>query len=368
MHQKLLAPGHERLVPIRKRLVPTGLALVLALAAAGPALAKEELVDGIAAQVGTDVVLVSEVTRVTAPMEERIRAAGGTDADIDLVRADLLERLIERRLVEQVVRRMELQASDAEVDQAIAGIASENNLTLDQLRESLKNHDVDWDAYREKIRGEIQRSKILNGMVRSKVKVDEAEVRALYDERYSGQRTGGEEMHLRHLVVAGGDGKEFPRSHDEACDAVRAAHARILGGEPFATVAQDVSDTNRGNGGDVGWVHEGDLAPWMLDAVKGLGVGQVSSVIDMPFGCNLFQIVERRGFEAVTYEEAKPKLEAEIYNKKLEQEYEKWIDEIRSHTYIDRKGMFAQAARLGGDDVKDPTKVGGQSGLAPLGP
>jgi len=352
----------------QNRLAPAGLAAALALALAGPAAAEEELVDGIAAQVGTDVVLVSEVTRVTAPMEERIHAAGGTDADVDLIRADLLERLIERRLVEQVVRRMELQASDAEVDQAIASIASENNLTLDQLRESLESHDVEWDSYREKIRGEIQRTKILNGMVRSKVKVDEAEVRALYDERYSDQRSGGEEMHLRHLVVAGGEGKEFPRSHDEACDMVRAAQARIVGGEPFQTVAQDTSDTNRRTGGDVGWVHEADLAPWMVDAVQDLGVGEVSPVVDMPFGCNLFQLVERRGFEAVTFEEAQAALFNEIYNKRLEEEYEKWIDEIRSHTYIDRKGMFAQAARLGSDAPEDPTKLGGQRGLSPLEP
>ena len=167
------------------------LALALALFVAGPALAAEHLIDGIAAQVGTDVVLVSEVTTVTAPMEAQIRAAGGGASDISMVRADLLERLIERRLVEQVVRRMELDASDAEVDQAIAGIAAENKLTLDQLRESLESHDVDWESYREKIRGEIQRSKILNGMVRSKVKVEESDVRTLYDRRFSNQRSGG---------------------------------------------------------------------------------------------------------------------------------------------------------------------------------
>jgi len=358
-----------RLAPRLLGLTRTRLGLALALIAlAAPAVAREELIDGIAAQVGTDVVLVSEVTRVTSPMEERIRAAGGGDADIDLIRADLLERLIERQLVEQVVRRMELQASDAEVDQAIAGIAAENNLTLDQLRESLEGHDVEWAGYREKIRGEIQRSKILNGMVRSKVKVDEAEVRTLYDERYSGQRSGGEEMHLRHLVVAGGEGKDFPRSHAEACELVRAANARILGGEPFTTVAQDTSDTNRSRGGDVGWVHEADLAPWMVEAVSGLGVGEVSPVIEMPFGCNLFQVVERRGYEAVSYEQAQGQLFSEIYNRRLEEEYEKWIDEIRGRTYIDRKGMFAKAARLGGDQPEDPTKIGGQRGLAPLEP
>jgi len=348
---------------------PAAFALVAALAfAVGPAAAEEELVDGIAAQVGTDVVLVSEVTRVTAPMEERIRAAGGTQADVDLIRADLLERLIERRLVEQVVRRMELTASDAEVDQAISGIAQENNLTMAQLRESLESHDVEWQSYREKIRGEIQRSKILNGMVRSKVKVDEAEVRALYQERYGKQRSGGEEMHLRHLVVAGGEGKDFPRSHEEACETVRLAHSRILGGEPFQEMAREYSDTNAQTGGDVGWVHESDLAPWMLEPISQLGVGEVSPVVEMPFGCNLFQVVERRGFEAVTFENARSELFGEIYNERLEQEYEKWIDEIRSRTYIDRKGTFAQAARLGGDEAKDPTQVGGQRGLAPLAP
>jgi peptidyl-prolyl cis-trans isomerase SurA len=118
----------------------------------------------------------------------------------------------------------------------------------------------------------------------------------------------------------------------------------------------------------VGWVHESDLAPWMVEPIRALGVGEVSPVIEMPFGCNLFQVVERRGFEAVTFEEAQPELYAEIYNQRLEAEYEKWIDEIRGRTYIDRKGMFAQAARLGSEERADPTKIGGQRGLAPLEP
>ena len=339
--------------------------IALALAVA-PAHAAEELIDGIAAQVGSDVVLVSEVTAVTAPMEVRIRQAGGAESDLDMLRSDMLERLIERRLVEQVVRRLELEASDAEVDQAVAGIAAENKLTLDQLRESLESHDVDWESYREKIRGEIQRSKILNGMVRSKVKVEESDVRALYDRRFSNQRSGGNEMHLRHLVVAGGE--DLPRSYTEACEQVRGALVRLQAGEAFGDLAREMSDSNPETGGDVGWVHEADIAPWMADAVRDLGVGQVSDVIEMPFGCNLFQLVERRGFEATTFDGAKAELYVEIFNQRLEQEYETWIEELRNRTYIDRKGVFAQAARLGSEEAADPTMLGGQRGLAPLEP
>ena len=345
--------------------VPLALALAATVAAAAPARAAERLIDGIAAQVGSDVVLISEVTRVTGPMEEQMRAAGATDGDVDMVRSDMLERLIERRLVEQVVRRMELEATDDEIDMAIEGIAKENGLTLDQLRESLESHDVPWEDYREKIRGEIQRSKILNGMVRSKVAVDEQQVRDLYARRYSSQRKGGNEMHLRHLVSAGGD--EGSRSMEEACQNVRSARARIEGGEGFDALAREMSDTNARTGGDVGWVHEDDIAPWMADAVSGLPVGGLSGVIEMPFGCNLFQVVERRGFEPVAYDDVEEQLFAELFNQGLESEYEKWMEELRGRTYIERKGVFAQAARLGGTEgTVDPTQVEGQQGLAPL--
>lgn len=338
--------------------------IALAMATARPAHAAEELIDGIAAQVGSDVVLISEVTRVTGPMEDKMVQAGATQKDVAMIRTDMLERLIERRLVEQVVRRMELEASDAEVDGAIGAIAQENGLTMDQLRESLDSHAVDWEEYREKIRGEIQRSKILNGMVRSKVKVEESAVEALYAERYSLQRKGGQEMHLRHFVSVGGN--DGPRSIEEACERVRTAQVRIDGGESFADLAREMSDTNARNGGDVGWVHEEDIAPWMADAVRDLPVGGLSEAIEMPFGCNLFQVVERRGFERVEFEQVHEELFMELYNQGLETEYEKWMDELRTQTYIERKGVFAQAARLGGNEPRDRTKVEGQQGLAPI--
>ena len=58
------------------RPVPIALAALLVFAASTAS--AEELIDGIAAQVGSDVVLISEVTGVTDAMEEQMRAAGAT--------------------------------------------------------------------------------------------------------------------------------------------------------------------------------------------------------------------------------------------------------------------------------------------------
>jgi hypothetical protein len=57
--------------------------------------------------------------------------------------------------------------------------------------------------------------------------------------------------------------------------------------------------------------------------------------------------VERRDIEPVTFEVAREVLHRELWERKLEQEYRSWIEEIRGHSYIERRGYFADAARFG---------------------
>ncbi|MCZ6784818.1 MAG: hypothetical protein O7G30_16085, partial [Proteobacteria bacterium] len=88
--------------PSRSRL----LLVVLASCATAAAGAAEEVIDGIAAQVGNDIVLISEVNQMAAPVEERMRNAGAPAGEVARMRADVLDRLIEGRLMADVVRRL----------------------------------------------------------------------------------------------------------------------------------------------------------------------------------------------------------------------------------------------------------------------
>ena len=325
---------------IRRLVVP--LTLALAVAAPGSVRADEQLVDGIAAQVGADVVLVSEVNELASSVETRARAVGASDDDVAKMRSEILERLIERRLLEQMVKRAELQATDAEVDSTIKVIAKENGLNPDQLRQSVEAGGLSYDAYREKIRSEIQRTKVLNVMVRSRVKVDEHEVRKAYDERYAKQPDGGEEVHLRHILVTFGG--ESHRDEASACGQVHDALSHIRAGEPFEQLARHLSELNPEHGGDVGWVQVSSLAGWMSGVVQKLEPGQTSDVIRMPFGCNLLQLVERREFKKKSYEEVKPELTAMLFEQKTEEEYVKFVNRLRSQTYIEKKDLTPASA------------------------
>ena len=126
--------------------------------------ASEEIVDGVAAQVGAEIVLISDVDQVSADMEKRMREAGLADNEIVMMRAEALERLIEAKLIQRVVKQTELEAPVAEVDQAIAEIAEENGLTLKQLAEGVTAYGMPFEVYRQKIKEEIERGMRLMGV------------------------------------------------------------------------------------------------------------------------------------------------------------------------------------------------------------
>jgi peptidyl-prolyl cis-trans isomerase SurA len=278
-------------------------------------------------------------------MEVKLREAGAPEEQIELLRSEVLESLIERALIRQVVRRAELEASDAEVDGAVEGIARENGLTLDQLRQSVQAQGLDFQAYRARIRSEIEQRKVVDGMVASRVRVDDAEIRERWREEYADQPEGGEEARLRQILVP--FETPAPEAETKACAEAAGALARVRAGEPFEVVASQVSAVAREHGGDLGWVHEVALAGWMAPTVRALQPGQVSDVVKAPFGCCVLQVVERRAFRPLSFEEARDGLRGRIFSEKMELEYRKFVDKLREQTYVERKGVFADPSLAG---------------------
>jgi peptidyl-prolyl cis-trans isomerase SurA len=321
-------------------------AAALALAwVGGPAASTEQLIDGIAAQVGSRVVLISDVLRAIAPQETMMRENGAPEQEIAKLRAEALEGLIEARLIEGIVAQLELYAKDEEIDATIQTIADENGLTLEQLYASVVFHGMTREEYREQIKGDLERRNVVNGMVGADVEIEDRDLKALYDERFADMPEKSDQVHVRQILVS--FGQHTSRDVEEATDQIEQVRQRLLGGEEFAALAREVSEVAPNHGGDIGWLPTDQLASWMSQALEGLGPGDVSQPLLLPFGASLLQLVERRELERLSFEQARPVLQQEIWNVKLEEAYREWMEELRSRTYIDRRGHFADAARFG---------------------
>jgi len=320
------------------------LPLAIALISSLPVRADEQMVDGIAAQVGPDIVLYSEVMQMAEPMERRMRQMGATDVDIAKIRADALERMIEWRIIEQVVQDAELFATEAEVDETIETIAQQNGLTVGELRSSVTQHGLGYGDYRSQIKRELERRKVLNAMVRSHVRIEKEDVEALYAERYGDQPEGGPEVHVRQILITyGGD---TGRDQQTACSLVAVGEQRVKKGDPFAAVATDLSEVAPEVGGDIGWLMENSLASWMKEILAPLQPSQTSQLAVLPFGCILLHLVERRDYQPVSYEQAEEQLTDQVFGEAMADEYAEWLETRREGTFIERRGYFAEAASL----------------------
>ncbi len=319
---------------------------IIAALLAGAAAAEDEgLVDGIAAQVGSDVVLVSEVLQMVKPTETRMREAGVPEVEIAKLRAEGLERMIEWRLIEQEVRNSELYASEEEIDATIASIAQTNDLSIEDLQRSVTSHGMALPDYRAQIKRELERRKLVTTLIGSRVEIEEKDVKDLYDARYAGQPRDGEVVHVRQIMVSFGE--DVGRDKKAARARTDEAAARIEAGEAFEVVALDVSEVAGKKGGDIGWIHTSRLASWMAEMLKHLGRGEVSDVMVLPVGYSLLKLVDRKEYQPVSYEAVRPELEREIFERHLAREYEDWMEKLRKRTYIERRGYFAEAAQLG---------------------
>jgi peptidyl-prolyl cis-trans isomerase SurA len=291
------------------------------------------LVEGIAAQVGSDIVLVSEVRDLAAPLIARAKAAGASERDLRMIEAQALERLIEKALLRIVVKRAELEASDEEIDGTIAEIASDNGITPERLRQSVEAQGLPYASYRQRIKGEIEHAKVVNGVIGGRVEITPDEVKEIYEREFASRRQSGQELRLRSFVVS----PQPPLQKADACSAVRAARERVAGGEDLLDVANGIATIDP----ELGWVHERDLAPWLEAAVRGLEPGAIGDVVEEPFGCAFVQLLERREVKPVAFEDAQRQIMNRLYQERLQGEYDKFIGEIRAHTYIERKGTVA---------------------------
>jgi len=338
--------------PLLARAALAGALLVVALAAG----ASEQLVDGIAAQVGTRIVLLSEVLRLVGPQEAQLRKAGAADREVAKLRAEALEHLIESRLVEAVVARLELTANDAEIDKTINQIAEMNGLTLEQLYASVVFHGMTREAYRLQIKQDLERRNVVNALLAPDVKIEEKDVRALYDEQFAHQPDVANVIRVRQILVSFGEGSA--RTANEACDLTTKARERVLAGEKFEDVAKQVSEVAPKDGGDLGWLPVDQLASWMREALDPLKPGGVSELLVQPFGCSVLELVEQREMSKPPYEKVHDALREEAFNRKLEVKFREWLEELRKKTYIDRRGYFADAARFDLKAPEEPTLDG----------
>lgn len=275
------------------------LASLLAVAAifAGPAPVSPshaqqlQPVDRIAAVVNEDVILQSELDRAERNILAQYASRQAELPPRDVLQRQLLERLILVRL--QVARAAEtgIRVSDEQVDAAIAGIAQQNKISIDQMRAQLAGQGQSFTDFRNSIRDELTISALRQRFAQTRINISESEV----DAALAAQTAGGTQYHLAHLLIAMPDGAT-PEQIAIAQKKIDGIKALIDSGKmDFAAAAVRYSDSpNALEGGDLGWRSLDEVPAAFAPTIKSMQVGQIIGPTRGPSGFQLLKLVETR--------------------------------------------------------------------------
>ncbi len=277
----------------RNAILPAVLAgLLFAAGAQAQSYAGTAPVDRIAAVVNEDVILRSELDRAVA----NIRAQyAGKEAQLppqDVLERQVLERLVLTRL--QIARATDagITASDEDLEGAVNGVAQQNGMTVDQLRERLAKDGMSFAEFRTNLRDEIITQKLRQSFAQGRINVSEAEVDAALA---TASATASQQFHLAHILVGVPDGAT-PEQLATAQKKIEGVKGLIDKGEmTFSAAAVRYSDSpNALEGGDLGWRGLNEIPPAFAQTIQQMQAGQVIGPIRGPRGFQLLQLVETR--------------------------------------------------------------------------
>lgn len=256
--------------------------------------AHAEVIDRIVAVVNDSVVLQSELDQSLRDTQAQIRSRGTAVPADDVLRPQVLERVILIRLQTQRAKQAGIRIDDRELNDVLNNIARQNKMSLAQLAESVKADGIDFLAVREQIRDEVTISRLRQREVDSRVSVTEQDV-ALY---LANQGVNANtEYHLLHILVSipdGANSDERDKRRQRAADLLK----RLRGGEDFAQVAITSSDGQQAlQGGDLDWRRAADLPSLFANAAARMKAGDISDVLETGTGFHIIKLDGTRGGE-----------------------------------------------------------------------
>jgi peptidyl-prolyl cis-trans isomerase SurA len=257
------------------------------------------LLDRVAAVVNDGIVLVSDLDRQQQLISDRLQQAGQQLPPANILRQQVLERLVMQEVQMQRADRLGLKVSDEMVNQALAEVATRNKIQFSDLPAALEAQGVDYRSYREEVRREMTLNALRQRDVYSRIYVSPREVEQCFAKRKASPGDAVE-YNLGHILVAV-PATATPEQAEERVARAQGVYERARRGEDFAQLAISYSDAGTAlEGGALGWRKGDQLPSFAADAIPRLKPGEVTEPIRTPSGLHLFKLIEARGVTGST--------------------------------------------------------------------
>jgi peptidyl-prolyl cis-trans isomerase C len=257
-----------------------------------------------------------------------------------MIRPQAVQKLVVDRLLDEQVKAAHIEITEQELmaESETAGAQQQPPLTVEQIQASIEatgNSFEDWKAQRRK---DMAYLKVLDAQWASKADVSDEEAKQYYDAHVK-EYEQPEQIRASHILIS-------TQSADTSADpnkvkaAAQEKAAKILeqakAGGDFAALAKENSQDpgSAAQGGDLGFFPRGKMVKPFEDAAFALQKGQVSDLVETPFGYHIIKVTDHNDASTVSFEEVKADLVGLLSQQKKNAVTRQYVESLKAKATI----------------------------------
>ncbi len=248
--------------------------------------------DSIVAIVNKDVITGVELNKRIEQVKKQMQGNSASLPPEAVLRRQILDRLIIEELQLQLAKISGIRVDDEQLNLVITNIAKDNRLTLEQFREVLAKDGITFSEFREQMRNEMITTQLRRQRVDNSISITEQEVDNQV-ERHGNAQTENE-FRVAHILIAVPEAAS-PEVVETADKKAQDLLKKLRSGADFNQTAMSVSSAPQAlQGGDLGWLKQGQLPTLLADTVPALKIGDITGPLRSASGFHIAKLMDKR--------------------------------------------------------------------------
>lgn len=310
--------------------------LTAALAAFAVVPSTAEVIEEIIAQINDHPIVLSEYRRslqaLRQDLSQESRGSLDLEAKFSERSKDVLRDLIDQQLLVQQAAELGMNA-DADVIKRLDAIRTQMNLpSMEALESAVAQQGLSFEDFKQNIRDSILTQQVIGREVGSHIQVTPPEISAYY-EQHKEELKRPEGVRIQQIVILteGKSGDEAAAQQKKAEEALAKARST----PDFAAVVREYSeDASASNGGDIGFIERGNMAPEIESVAYSLKRNEVSDLIKTRYGFLIIKLLEHTQPGVPPLPDAQQAIHEKLYYERMQPALREYLTRLRQQSYI----------------------------------
>lgn len=294
-----------------------------------------EIVEKTVAIVNTELVLESDFR----DLETRIPKQGMVDETLLFGKAPStlkgnrkaqLNYLIDERIIQSEIKRLNLAVTSERVDAQIRDLAKKNNVSEAEVANIIKQQGMTMEDYRRFLKDSIEKRSLMDAEIVSKLRISDEDALNEYLKNNPNSRPSIDEFSVSHIFFNPKKG-----GVEAAIKRAEAVLGRLRNGDNFEVMAQQFSeDPNFSAGGALGTFKSGEFLPEIEEAISNLKVNETTPIVKSRIGFHIVKVTGKKLTTDPKFERAKDAIKAQLLENNFKRQLKTWLQNKRDESFI----------------------------------